>query len=373
MIAEDFFNSIQQQLDSKKPFVAYRKPKSPLIKVMLQHTAKVHVVEDYLERGFVFAPFDNSKAAILIPDEEALSLECDFVNISDNETFQDKFQNSEAEKQQHINLVIKGIEAIEEKQLKKVVLSRCETLKLSDLNPLEIFKRLLKNYQTAFVYCWYHPEIGLWLGASPETLIEVEGSRFKTMALAGTKTYDGTLDVVWQDKEKEEQQFVTDFITNSLIKSTINLKVSDVETIKAGNLLHLKTNISGMLNLKSSNLKEVLNRLQPTPAVCGLPKESAKQFILKHENYNREYYTGFLGELNLQEKTIRNSNRRNVENNAYASVKKVSNLFVNLRCMQILNQKALIYIGGGITKESIPEAEWQETISKAKVMKKVLQ
>ena len=68
----------------------------------------------------------------------------------------------------------------------------------------------------------------------------------------------------------------------------------------------------------------------------------------------------------------RNTNSRNVENNAYASIKTVSNLFVNLRCMQISNQEAIIYVGGGITKDSNVEAEWEETVQKALVMKKVL-
>ena len=68
----------------------------------------------------------------------------------------------------------------------------------------------------------------------------------------------------------------------------------------------------------------------------------------------------------------RNTNSRNVENNAYESIKTVSNLFVNLRCMQISNQEAIIYVGGGITKDSNVEAEWEETVQKALVMKKVL-
>jgi len=112
--------------------------------------------------------------------------------------------------------------------------------------------------------------------------------------------------------------------------------------------------------------------LHPTPAVCGLPKDAAKQFILKNENYNREFYTGFLGEINIKTSISRNSNSRNVENNAYAAVKTVSNLYVNLRCMQISNQEAIIYVGGGITKDSNVEAEWEETVQKALVIKKVL-
>lgn len=373
MTSEDFLDKIQHQLNKKLPFVVYRKPHNSLVKAILQNSNEVYVIDDYSEKGFVFAPFDNTKNSILIPIEDSLTVKCDFAFSNDNETPQSIIKNSDLSKQHHLNLIQKGIEAINEEQFKKVVLSRCESIEISVTNPIEIFKKLIQNYPTAFVYCWYHPKIGLWLGATPETLIELEGIRFKTMALAGTQKYEGTLDVKWEDKEKKEQQFVTDFIVSSLQSIDNNIHVSKTETVKAGNVLHLKTSISGTLILKNSNLKKVLNTLHPTPAVCGLPKEEAKQFILEHESYDREYYTGFIGELNLKEKTIRNTNRRNVENNAYASVKNVSNLFVNLRCMQIRENKAHIYIGGGITKDSIPEAEWQETVAKAEVMKKVLQ
>ena len=372
MTSETFFEQIEQQLNKQLPFVVYRKQKEVLAKAMLQNSDEVYVVKDYSEKGFVFAPFDDSKDAILIPIKDSKSIESDFVISSTSEKSQSIFQDSDLSKQQHISLVKNGVEAIKNGDFQKVVLSRCEHAELPEENPTHIFKRLLQSYPTAFVYCWYHPKIGLWLGATPETLIKVEGSRFRTMALAGTQEYLGSMDVSWENKEMDEQLFVTDFIVNSLQNSVTNLNISDVETVRAGSLLHLKTNITGILNLKSSNFKQLLNSLHPTPAVCGLPKYKAKSFILKNETYNREFYTGFLGELNLQEKTTRNSNKRNVENNAYTTIKKVSNLYVNLRCMQIHNQKALIYIGGGITKDSNPEAEWQETVVKSEVMKKVL-
>ncbi|MEO8933993.1 MAG: chorismate-binding protein [Xanthomarina sp.] len=383
MTSDDFLQDIQQQFNNQLPFVVYRKPHEIAVKAMLQNTDKLHIINDYSEKGFVFAPFDAKKPSVLIPFEASLSIKCASVDLSsykeeymkevDVNTIENKSQVTESDKQYHIDLVQKGITAINEEQFEKVVLSRREALELSEVNPLETFKSLLQNYPTAFVYCWYHPEIGLWLGATPERLISTEGSRFKTMALAGTQKYEGSVAVVWQNKEKEEQQFVTDFILQSLEETTESIHVSEVKTVKAGNLLHLQTNISGILDFKNSGFKDLLFQLHPTPAVCGMPKEVSKQFILKNENYNREFYTGFLGELNLQEKTTRNSNRRNVENNAYASIKNVSNLFVNLRCMQILDKKALIYIGGGITKDSNPEAEWHETCAKALVMKKVLQ
>ena len=104
----------------------------------------------------------------------------------------------------------------------------------------------------------------------------------------------------------------------------------------------------------------------------GFPKAEAKDFILKHENYNREYYTGFLGELNLKQTTTRNTNRRNVENNAYSVIKTQSNFYVNLRCMQLKDKSANIYVGGGITKDSNPEKEWEETVNKTTTINAVL-
>ena len=104
-----------------------------------------------------------------------------------------------------------------------------------------------------------------------------------------------------------------------------------------------------------NGLYSLVDLLHPTPAVCGLPKEAAKQFILENENYNRSYYTGFLGELNMG---LQNKND--------------SHLFVNLRCMEIEKNEAYIYVGGGITKESNPEEEWEETVAKSNIMLKVL-
>ncbi|MBT8260061.1 MAG: chorismate-binding protein, partial [Bacteroidia bacterium] len=148
------------------------------------------------------------------------------------------------------------------------------------------------------------------------------------------------------------------------------LNISSTKTVQAGKLLHLQTDINA--SLRDNNLEELIKSLHPTPATCGLPKDKAKAFILEHENYNRSYYTGFLGELNFKVKSSRNSNRRNIENNAYVSIKNETNLYVNLRCMQIKQNKAMIYVGGGVTKDSIPEKEWQETVNKTKTMKNVL-
>lgn len=370
MTSEDLFESIESYFDDALPFVAYRKPNTIEVKALFQNDDTLHKTLDFTESGFVFAPFDNNEAAILIPinKSEAFKVSVETEDLEMNEIN----HSNEKDKDFHIKLVEKGIDAIGSGVLSKVVLSRKETIDIPGLDFIEVFKRILTTYPTAFVYCWYHPKIGLWLGATPETLIKVEGNRIFTMALAGTQKYNGTLDVVWQEKEKEEQKIVTNSIVNSLKPSITTLNISEVETIKAGSLLHLQTKITGVTNARAIELHSILKALHPTPAVSGFPKNEAKQFILENENYNREFYTGFLGELNIKEKTNRNTKRHNVENSAYGTLKTVSDLYVNLRCVQLKETKALIYVGGGITKDSNPEAEWEETVNKTQTIKNIL-
>ena len=77
---------------------------------------------------------------------------------------------------------------------------------------------LLTSYPEAYVYCWFHPKTGFWLGASPETLLKINGQKVKTMALAGTQVYEGSTHVEWDTKNYEEQKFVTEFLKNELLQ-----------------------------------------------------------------------------------------------------------------------------------------------------------
>ena len=114
--------------------------------------------------------------------------------------------------------------------------------------------------------------------------------------------------------------------------------------------MHLRTDINGELTIKNS-LENLINSLHPTPAICGVPKNVAENFIFENEYYSRDFYSGYLGELNMKNET---------------------NLYVNLRCMQIQENQILLYIGGGITAASIAEKEWEETVFKAEVIKRIL-
>ncbi|KGL60658.1 chorismate-binding protein [Polaribacter sp. Hel1_33_49] len=351
----NIFEKITNSYHKKTPFVAYRKFNEAVISGFFMDNDSLFFVDDFSEKGFVFAPFDNQQKAILFPinNSEFISEDLSFDAIK----FKEKdFCNNDSSQEQHIKLVDKTIEEISNNGLKKVVISRKEDLEISDFNLIKTYQKLLQTYQNAFVYVWFHPKIGLWLGATPETLLNIENNTFKTMSLAGTQVYENTKNIVWKSKELEEQQLVTDFIESQLTGISSNLKIDKKETIKAGSLLHLRTKVTGELN-ENSTLKTLIRALHPTPAVCGLPRGNAKKFILANEFYSRSFYTGFLGELNLQKNKIETEN---------------SSLFVNLRCMNILDDNVSLFVGGGITKDSIPKNEWEETVSKSKVMKRVL-
>ncbi len=370
----EFLQQLNEQLQKKLPFVGYRKPDESNLMGLLQSNSDVFSSSNFSESGFVFSPFDSSRKNVLIPSEISEVIEASF----ESQNLSIKSHKSKVEiggvddlKANHINLVEKGMLAIKDNQFKKVVLSRVETVQISEENPIAIFTDLLQLYPSAFVYVWYHPKVGLWLGATPETLLKVKGLRFNTMALAGTQPYIDTEDIVWDKKNLTEQKLVVNFIEEELETVVDTFYVSPPQTIRAGNLLHIKSDISGVLKSDTKNLQHLIGSLHPTPAVCGLPKNEAKEFIIKNEGYEREFYAGFLGELNTVKTNSRNTNHRNVENNAYAAVTKQSYLYVNLRCMQLKNYQAHIYIGGGITKASIPEKEWEETVNKAQTMLKV--
>ena len=342
-----FFDKITEALNAELPFVAYRHPETNTVKGIFQKSTDLYRTKNYVESGFLFAPFDDVNSAVLFPLAESAMYTTILFDIDVKNTCEQLELEAINAERRHIDLVQKGIDFLKTAGVEKVVLSRKEIIDRSSFNVVEIFKKLLLNYTNAMVYVWFHPKVGLWMGASPETLLKVQDNLFKTMALAGTQSYQGSLDVVWQQKEIQEQQFVTDYIVEKLDK---DVTVSDVKTIKAGSLLHLCTTISGKLS-REFTLFKLINLLHPTPAVCGLPKDEAKRFILENEGYDREFYTGFFGELNID-----NS----------------SNLFVNLRCMQVLSKQLALYIGGGITSGSIPQKEWEETVAKSKVILKVL-
>jgi isochorismate synthase len=257
-------------------------------------------------------------------------------------------------------IVARGRRAIAIGSFLKVVLSRTKEVKLPEsFNAGNLFSALCEYYPQAFVSWVSLPDMGSWMGASPETLISIDRTQiFKTVSLAGTQPYWPQIPVsraVWTQKEIEEQALVSRYIVNCFKKIRLR-EYEEVgpKTVVAGNLMHLRTDFTvDMHETQFPQLGTVmLDLLHPTSAVCGMPKEAALNFIKTYEKHDRGFYTGFLGPVNIADET---------------------HLFVNLRCMQIQPGKALLYAGAGVTADSNPEREWAETELKCQTLLQVLE
>lgn len=348
----DFFIKMKGQIDLQQPFVVYRKPDEKRLVGYFQKNDHVYFVDDFTEKGFVFAPFKGN-TIIYFPESESDIQTAGWFTKNDIGTKKNHSAPT-SDKETFIEMVINAVEAIEIRQFEKVVLSRRESIELQNFDAISTFEDLLSTYPSAFVYCWYHPKVGMWFGATPEQLVRTENSKFFSVALAGTQKFTGNTKVDWPEKEQQEQKFVSDYIIENLKDITSEVMVSSPYTTKAGNLLHIKTDLEGNFK-KGFSIKDAVKMLHPTPAVCGMPRNDALDFILRNENYDREYYTGYLGELNRESGSTLQSD-----------------LFVNLRCMKIYDLTAHIYVGCGITIDSNPEKEYFETVEKSKTMKKIL-
>ena len=345
--SDSIAQSVQNYLESDKAFVFYRKKNADKVVALIQNDGQLHTTTSFTETGFVMAPFDCTKKAILLPCSETQK---EFYTVFAQKKVSEltAYQIDELERKRYQGLVEKTVAFIREEKGDKVVISRKVDRTFSRSSVGNLFEILLNEYPEAMVYIWHHPKVGLWIGASPERMLCVYKDSFSTMALAGTQLKSDN--PIWKPKEKDEQQFVTDFITDQLIPVAHHLEISEPYTEFTGHLAHIRTDINAII-ADNTSLRDLIFRLHPTPAVCGTPRNIAKEYILQKEAYDRAFYTGFLGELNLHENT---------------------DLYVNVRCMQLSDTLAHIYIGGGITKDSDPNKEWEETYQKSLILAKFL-
>ncbi len=252
-------------------------------------------------------------------------------------------------------LVDKAIQEIKSGNFEKVVLSRFENITLpKQFSITDFFDRVCRAYPNAFCSLVYIPGKGLWIGASPELLISQNADTFSTISLASTKKLEEgkqLSEMAWAQKEIEEQALVSRYIINCFKKIRLReFKEHGPKTIKAGSLAHLKTEYT--VNLGEVQITDLadqmLKLLHPTSAVCGMPLDTTKKFIIDNENYDREFYAGFLGPVNYFEST---------------------ELFVNLRCMKVENNLARLFAGAGITEDSNASMELKETNLKLATLK----
>ncbi|MDD4967950.1 MAG: isochorismate synthase [Paludibacter sp.] len=352
------------------PIASYRLPLQQDITTLVQYQSSPVRIDFTTrasqEQGFVIAPFVETDACstyILNPDFifhddavdsaaiELLSKHSGYQNV-EKRSVKDIITTT---REDFIRQVNDAKEAMQAGEFHKVVLSKVRVENLNeDFDASTFFLQLCNTYPHAFVYLVQLPEAGCWIGATPEPLLVVEEGKVKTVSLAGTQiASDAEVDsYVWSSKELEEQGIVTGFVEKTLQSLNINkFSKNGPSNYKAANLIHLRTSFEFESEDLGDRLGDFIKALHPTPSVGGLPKDAARKFILGHESYHRSYYTGFLGPVNIEHK---------------------SNIFVNLRCLQLFQKQFVLYSGAGITTSSIAEREWEETDNKMMTMMNVM-
>jgi isochorismate synthase len=342
-------------------FISYRLPGEQTQHTFVQERSEVKTLSDLngieKESGFLFAPFPdvNHDHPIFL-----FSPGHHFEHLGFQKTNRPNFlrnyptnQLKQANKQAYIKMVQKAIATLQQEKLEKVVLSRPIHIDVGgNFDALACFDRLCQMHPSAFVYLVHLPESGMWIGASPETLLRLSNNQLSIDSLAGTRALT-TKSEPWPEKEREEQRLVSSYIESVLKEFDLSEVVhSSLTTKNAGNIEHLYQEFNAtILSSSSFALSKFIDALQPTPAVCGTPKTAAMAYILNEEGYDRSYYSGFLGPLNIAGE---------------------SHLFVNLRCMHVCRNQFTLFVGGGITADSIPEKEWEETCMKSATLLNVI-
>lgn len=343
------------------PFVSYRLPNEKIPVTLISNSGIRQLVEvESSSSGFLMTPFKKDKPKLWLNadqvfyGDEVSSFDIKSLHPEAYKQFNtstDDFLPKPVTKNEYLEKISFLLNSIHSGIADKVVLSRPMLVEFNrSEESVLLFKKLTNSLQAAFVYLLSFPGAGTWLGASPELLLRVSHQeeepidRIETMALAGTRK-TGSIEG-WGIKEIDEQTWVSNFILQKLQQAGVRgIEQSNCYSAVAGNVEHLRSDFKA--SVTDGQSLRIADILHPTPAICGWPAETALELITKIEKYDRSFYSGYLGPVNL--------------NNH-------SDLFVNLRCMKIAENEASLFVGGGITAGSDPLKEWAETLIKSRTL-----
>jgi isochorismate synthase len=244
--------------------------------------------------------------------------------------------------------------AVREGRITKAVIAREVVVEARD--PIDVHAVLLRLKATFGNS--YRYSIDGFVGASPELLIEVAGTRVSSHPLAGTtpRTGDPTTDaelarkLLLSMKDQVEHRIVIDVIHDMLLPYCSYLDWQpEPSVIEVANVQHLGTLIEGHLSEDHPDLLDLARMLCPTPALGGHPRDEALAIISELEGFDRKNYGGAVGWVNAQ------------GDGTWA---------VAIRCAEFSAdcKTARLIAGGGIVAASEPDAELAETQAKFQAM-----
>ena len=233
----------------------------------------------------------------------------------------------------------------------KTVLSRVIAGKTDVTRLTDAAEKYFDDNPSSFCLMSFMAPDKVWLMATPELLLKTVNGKYHTVALAGTRPAQAC-DVPWDVKNRDEQQMVADYIQNCFERLGMPVLQKQTETVRSGNIEHICTRFT--VAEHENSFGEILDELSPTPAVCGFPMEAALEKIHRLETHERGLYAGYTA--------VR---RPSGDSEAY----------VNLRgaIIDVNTGRFAIYVGSGVTADSEPEDEFNETMLKGAPLKNRLE
>ncbi|MGA7670616.1 MAG: isochorismate synthase [Nitrolancea sp.] len=245
--------------------------------------------------------------------------------------------------------------AIRDGQAEKIVLAR--EVRLQSETPFDVsyaLQRLVAAYPTCYVFAFGHGE-KTFLGATPERLVHVEDGDLEAACLAGSERRGATPEedrelgeaLLASAKDREEHAIVVRALRDGLSGLCDQLIAPDEpELLSVSNVHHLFTPISARLRAGVCIL-DAVERLHPTPAVGGYPRETALAFIREHEGMDRGWYASPIG---------------------WVGPDGGGEFAVALRSGLVDGSTAFLFAGCGIMGDSDPRREYDESWLKFRPM-----
>ncbi|MDR7420512.1 MAG: isochorismate synthase [Armatimonadota bacterium] len=251
-------------------------------------------------------------------------------------------------------LVARAARAVQDRELLKVVLARSLRVASAAFDPLETLRRLREGFPTCAIFAvargkrWF-------VGATPERLVRVRAGEVSAMALAGsaprgrTDADDRRLGeaLVASAKDRVEHAVVVDTLRASLSDVCEAISVAGAPSLlRFSNVQHLHTPIAARLR-QGYTVLDLVGRLHPTPAVGGVPRATALEWLRQNERLDRGWYAGPLG---------------------WVDARGDGEFAVAIRSALVGPDEALLYAGCGIVADSDPDAEYAESQLKLRTM-----
>jgi menaquinone-specific isochorismate synthase len=240
-------------------------------------------------------------------------------------------------------------------RLDKVVLARRVVMEArADLDVENALRRLSASAPESTIFAFRRGD-RTFLGATPERLIRTDGREFRTVAIAGSvgrgadDAEDAALagELLASEKDREEHAVVVEALRDRLAPICERLVIDPhVGVLKLRHVQHLITEFEGTVR-ERLGLLALAERLHPTPAVGGEPRDLALGLIDEHEGFDRGWYAGPIGWLGPDAD---------------------GELMVALRSGIVQRTRATLFAGCGIVADSDPDLEWRESKMKLRAV-----